>query len=269
MAEKSKIVINQGFSDINPLICGEEQCASGHSYGPAARSYWLLHYVVSGKGMFTSPRGTFSVSKGEIFIIRPYEITFYQADTSEPWKYIWIGFTASTLLPPAMTDNDTVYAPYLADVFFDCLSEPDIASLSAGYEYFLCAKIWEILGKLSRLKQRNIQTFERYIKPAINIMEAEICNGITVEEVAERLHINRSYFSVIFKDSMKISPQKYLLGRRMERAAELLTNHALNNTVTAASVGYSDVFVFSRAFKSYFGVSPSEYKKLTSDSLSP
>ena len=47
----------------------------------------------------------------------------------------------------------------------------------------------------------------------------------------------------------------------MERAAMLLARYGYNVTVTAASVGYPDLFAFSRAFRRYFGISPSEYSR--------
>ena len=164
MAEKSKIVINQGFSDINPLICGEEQCVSGHSYGPAARSYWLLHYVVSGKGVFTSPRGTFSVSKGEIFIIRPYEITFYQADTSEPWKYIWIGFTSDKALPTKL--DAVISCPEAAGIFSEMKR---CEKMSRGRSAFLSARLWDLFAQLLKSEKQPID----YVEKALHCIHSE------------------------------------------------------------------------------------------------
>ena len=44
-------LVNRGFSDLNPLILGEEQCRPHHRYGPAVRQSTLIHFVVSGNGV--------------------------------------------------------------------------------------------------------------------------------------------------------------------------------------------------------------------------
>ena len=38
--------------DLTVINCGEERCASGHSYGPAVRKGYLFHYIISGSGVF-------------------------------------------------------------------------------------------------------------------------------------------------------------------------------------------------------------------------
>ena len=54
--------------------------------------------------------------------------------------------------------------------------------------------------------------------------------------------------------------QDYLTKKRMKEAKKLL--HAgFNVSQTAFSVGYRDQFVFSKAFKKYYGISPSQTKK--------
>ena len=93
-------------------------------------------------------------------------------------------------------------------------------------------------------------------------MEREYQRGIDVSDVAERLHLNRSYFTKLFERVMKCTPGGYLYEIRMERAAELLSLPEYSIGVVAASVGYADQFVFSRAFQRRFGVSPSEYRRL-------
>ena len=257
----NKIIINRHYKDINPEVCGRESCDPGHFYGPAVRSYWLLHFVVSGKGRFTSPRGSFSPSKGDMFIIRPYEITFYEADETEPWDYIWIGFSAGVSLPSSLLESDVIYAPDMRDIFGRIDSAEDVRSNRSGCEPTLVSAVWELIGRLEQADGRAPLLPDGHVKAALNIMENEYHSGVTVEEIAARLHLNRSYFWSLFKGVMKRSPKEYLTALRMERAAELLRKRKLSVSVTAASVGYPDLFAFSRAFKNHYGISPSEYAK--------
>lgn len=89
------MLINRGFSDVNPLVAGYEACEPEHFYGPCARDYYVIHYVVSGMGVFKTGDKSYSLTAGEMFLFSPRETIFYQADKEKPWTYIWIGFTTS------------------------------------------------------------------------------------------------------------------------------------------------------------------------------
>ena len=72
--------------------CGREICEAGHTYGPAARKEYLLHYVISGKGTFTANGKTRELNAHDAFLIMPEETTVYRADLETPWSYIWVAF---------------------------------------------------------------------------------------------------------------------------------------------------------------------------------
>ena len=71
---------------------GEEKCQPFHFYGPAQRTHYLIHFVVSGKGTFRYPGQTQVIEAGQGFLILPGEETFYQADGEDPWHYAWVGY---------------------------------------------------------------------------------------------------------------------------------------------------------------------------------
>ena len=70
----------------------------------------------------------------------------------------------------------------------------------------------------------------------------------------------RTYFSNIFTKKMGCSPKQFLMKYRMEQAQKLLSR-GYSVTTTAISVGYSDVYTFSKMFKQQFGQSPSRYQE--------
>ncbi|MBE6761757.1 MAG: AraC family transcriptional regulator [Ruminococcaceae bacterium] len=245
----SEIVINKGYNDVNPVQFGYEKCKSLHSFGPATRFYWLFHFVVSGRGKFYINNKCYSLSEGMMFVIPPFVETFYQADDNEPWEYIWIGFSGK----PPLDLEDTYNIPNAFHIF-------EGMKLSHNYKKgrteFLLSKIWELFSVLIEEKPQASNS----VDTALNLIHSEYMLPITVQQIADRIHLERTYFSNIFFKRIGVSPKQYLLNYRMEKAVVLLQQgHSV--TTTAFSVGYSDVYTFSKMFKRHFGSSPSKYFK--------
>ena len=92
MSKELVIDKTAGATDIIPLHAGQEHCAPSHRFGPFARNEYLIHYCLSGEGVLEDKYGTHRIKAGELFVIRPGEITVYQAHAERPWHYVWIGF---------------------------------------------------------------------------------------------------------------------------------------------------------------------------------
>jgi AraC-like DNA-binding protein len=101
---------------------------------------------------------------------------------------------------------------------------------------------------------------ELYIKEALAFIESNYMNDISVEDIAERSGLNRSYFGKVFKDSVGKSPQEFLISYRMIKAAELLRQTHYSVGEIGSAVGYPNQLHFSRAFKSVYGVSPKNWR---------
>ena len=99
-----------------------------------------------------------------------------------------------------------------------------------------------------------------YIKEAINYMEQNFQNTISIEDIAAVCGINRSYFGKIFRNSTGRSPQEFLMNYRMVKATELLKLTSLSIADIGSAVGYENQLHFSRAFKNIYGVSPREWR---------
>jgi len=85
---------------------------------------------------------------------------------------------------------------------------------------------------------------------------------LSVDRLAEMLSMGRTKFYGKVKEVFGMSPNKYLLARRMEAAAELLDEGKYNVSEVSYRVGFSDPIYFNRCFKAHFGIVPSKYKKL-------
>lgn len=243
-------VMDNGYGGLNPVLFGYENCDKSHFFGPAVRKYWLIHYVVSGFGIFNIDGKSYKLRSGEMFVIPPFVETYYEADSQNPWNYIWIGFTSSGPLP--LQPENTIYSPEALRIFEDMKK---CEKLENGKSAFLAARLWDLFALLLDSKKENTD----HIEKALNCIHTEYMNGITVQYIAKKINLNRSYFSALFKKRMGLSPEQYLINYRMNFAASLMVNQGKNVSTAAYSVGYTDIYNFSRMFKQHYGLSPTAY----------
>ena len=111
---------------------------------------------------------------------------------------------------------------------------------------------------------------ESGFSPAVELVLSEIAKGVsdcafTVKSCLKKLPLSSDYVRKLFKKEVGVSPTDYLLKERMSLAQQLIsggvTNRFSSYTVSqiAEACGFSEPLYFSRVFKKYFGVSPSEY----------
>ncbi len=249
--EQAEIIIDCHYGGLNPVQFGQEICRAGHYFGPAVRTHWLLHYVVSGMGYFTREGVTHEVGEGEIFVIPPYMETYYEADRDRPWQYIWIGFTTQEALPEVF-EQPVISCPDVGELFDEMKA---CGSMENGRSAFLSGCLWKLVALLLEKGKPRADVIDK----ALNCMHSEYSRGITVQEIADRLGLDRSYFSTLFSKRVGMPPGEYLINLRLKKAAELMRLHQERPSTAALSVGYDDICHFSKIFKKHFGMSPRAY----------
>ncbi len=99
------------------------------------------------------------------------------------------------------------------------------------------------------------------IRQAQEYIDSHFHKDMSLDDISRELNISPYYFSKLFKEETGENFVEYVTGRRMERAKHLLKNPDKSIKEICAEVGYSDPNYFSRIFKKYQGVSPTEYKE--------
>jgi len=252
---------NKELKDINPLACGEAQCMSGHywpEYGAqrGMRQYYMLHYVISGRGVYYTPGKKYEVMAGQIFVVLPNELVAYEADQIDPWKYCWVNFESMLDLSDVFSEY-VITMPECAHVFN---AFKDRTNVTQDREWYICGKIFELLSLLDKRRKSGKDQTHRYVKIARNYIDTHYDDReLRVQSIAEKLSLDRAYFSKIFSKHVGRSPQQYIVELRLDRAADMMVNQGLSPGEAAQLVGYGDIFNFSRMFKRHFGISPSVY----------
>jgi len=85
--------------------------------------------------------------------------------------------------------------------------------------------------------------------------------GLTIHEVAKKNHVSPNYLSYLFKKNTGFNLWEYVIKLRMEESREMILNTDLRRYEIAEKVGYESPEHFSKIFKKYYGISPSDLKK--------
>ena len=253
--EKLEYAVAPGWwHGLAPLNFGWEACAPGHQFGPAVRHYHLLHYVLEGEGTFLKGGATYRVEAGDLFVIRPEEVTTYRASTARPWQYVWLGFQAGET--PPFLQVPVIRQPPVRKLF-ESLREQCRYEHQDGRVFAL---LYDVLWRLSQYAPPPASRQEPYAAYAKADLETSYMQPVSIQKLADTLHIDRRYLTVLFREAYGEPPQAYLMRLRLEQAREFL-GQGYGVTEAAALAGFSDLSNFSRQYKRQFGASPSRQKR--------
>ncbi|WP_073588848.1 response regulator transcription factor [Anaerocolumna xylanovorans] len=119
-------------------------------------------------------------------------------------------------------------------------------------------------GAIQSMKQERERRSKKRIEMAKKYIDKHYMESITLNDVAEHVELNPSYFSSLFKKETGFNFTDYLLDTRIEMAKNLLLNPTVKVYEIGCKVGYEDAVSFGRAFKKKIGMSPKEYRKIIS-----
>ena len=200
------------FKDFHLCFCGFAECKPLHSYGPAARPNYILHYVMKGKGIYQVGETKYPLKEGQAFLIEPESLTFYQADKTDPWSYLWVGFGGTEAqrfvrdlgLNSRQLTCECEYGEELKEIVFEMLHH---TCSTAENLYYLQGKLYQFFSVLAcgiEIQQYSNDTKESiHVQEAIAYIKNYYSQKITVEDIANYLALNRSYFITIFISTRK------------------------------------------------------------------
>ena len=151
-------------------------------------------------------------------------------------------------------DTDAAYQ--LSDSFIqtaESLSDPDA--------------LYELMGRVAYTFAERVQeaqmpvSSDGMIQNAIRFIQQNVCEHITVEDVAEHVGFSRSYFSTYFKKELGFSVNAFITRCKMEEAKQLLKYTDKSVSVISSYLCFSSQSHFQTAFKKQYGVTPLKYRK--------
>jgi AraC-like DNA-binding protein len=274
--EKKELATGYDFSafldfdsshDFSLYEIGTYECPPLYSYGTTMRSRYIFHYVRSGCGRLVLEGKEFHIKAHEGFLIPKDTKAFYEADARDPWSYLWLhvgGPRFPEALSQAGLDVDhPVFTPTDDSDFIETCFQEIVDHRDR--EFYCIGKLNELCDYLVNnssgkvLCTRNFQL--EYVKKTIKFIQVKYSEPIQVSDIARACGLNRSYLTRIFKEATGYSVQRYLIVYRMKKAMRMMQDPTLSVRYISFAVGYNDIFTFSKAFKTYTGKSPSEYRQ--------
>ena len=248
---------------------GRQKCAGGYRWGPGVRDHYLIHHVLSGRGYLEIGDQTYELQAGDTFLTFPHTTILYYADKEEPWEYVWAGFQGVEAQNLVESTDFTKDKPVLRGFFPE-----EVSGLLLDLYGDYGTKAWctpAITGRLYLLLSFLIQNATRQEKKKEERDFAYIVAGyimthyeqpITVEALAELVSISQSSLYRCFTKKYHMSPKRFILEYRIQRACVLLKKNSYSIREISNSVGFEDPLYFSRAFKLVKGMSPSRWAAL-------
>lgn len=250
--------------------CGLSRTEPFHSFGPAYKPHYVIHYILSGKGKLALGGKEYPLEQGYGFLIPSEELVFYQADEEDPWTYVWVGFSgqlAGEIVKSAgLSLTNPVFMSERGEEFYravkDMLEHNTFGVANELRRNGQLHLFLSLVAESSHIEEKGeTDKADAYVKRAVEFIVGNYCNPIKITDVADYVCINRSYLYTLFKNSMGMSPQQFLATFRITKAAELLQITSLPIESIALSCGYTDPLVFTKSFKQMKKMSPSVYRK--------
>ncbi len=245
---------------------GHQKCEASHRWGKGVREQYILHLIVSGRGTYITPAGSFSLGEGDIFLIRPYTEIEYCADAENPWEYYWVNFTGSDAEIILSRTDFSLSSPVMHGCGAEIICAMEAILANQGKESFeqleLTGRLYMLLSLLVKASGNAAGTssHSRCVKAAVDFIATNYPLPVSIEDIAAAADVSRTTLFRAFKSEMNLSPADYLIEYRIGQAKKLLAATDISINAVARSAGYEDSLYFSRAFRKITSRTPTEYR---------
>jgi AraC-like DNA-binding protein len=268
----SEIKFPTGERDLVFHYAGIEACTPGLHW-KSVGDHYRFQYILSGKGRVRHGYHEYAIAAGNGFLTFPGDLCDYQADIEEPWHYLWCAFYGKAALPLVTSIGLSRDEP----VFKSSDAEKTSAELRGIAEALVKSKsyfermscLYGLLDTLdrSRGRERPAAGSESapmdYVEAALSYVRSNYSDkDCSIESMARRLGLSRCYLATFLRKRAGKTPQELLALYRMSKARELLSSTTLPIYEIAEAVGYPDPMSFSRAFRRWSGMTPSECRRM-------
>lgn len=246
----------------------------------------FLYVVAGGKRMSTREKSwvldkgsAVFVKKGGVTVERvspePFCVLMFFVPDEYLKSFIRENAKVKLTVTPNLVSSDRILRVHTTPVM-DAFYQSILSYFSTGIkpqEILLELKFKELLLNIVTDQKNQELTYYFYKLATANdddleyVMENNCCYNMQLHEYARLCHRSLSSYKRDFYNQFRVSPGRWLLEKRLTRAAELLSqsDHSIMDVVCES--GFNNISHFSRVFKKQYGLSPLQYRKQNSSEL--
>ncbi len=231
---------------------------------PDGMSDWLITYTLDGEGYFEAAGCERRVRAGDITLLKPGTPHRYGTPKGKMWNFVWAHFTGglleSSLLPnEALTIRQIEQQAVRERILHAFLRLLSDSRERAAYWHELClSALREILMLLAKQQTSGV---DPRIEETLYLLAQRMQETVRVEDLARCVGLSASRLSHLFKENTGESIVEALNRMRIKQAALLLAHTNRNATEAAHDVGFQNYNHFTRQFRKYIGLTPSEFSQ--------
>lgn len=227
---------------------------------------YILLYATSGSGTIELPDRKIRLGAGEVFVIPAGMPHVYYASGKDPWSLLWVhmrgdGIRDFPVDSMQITALRSEYAERRMFSYFEMIFRVLNADYTLGNFIYIGQVLALILAEVFfREKHNTTPVQNKHVSRIIRYLYAHLGEEVTLDRLSAEFDLSKSYLNQIFRENTGMTPIVFFIHLKMNEACSVLSTTDLKINKIAASLGYSDPYYFSRAFRKVVGVSPQQYR---------
>lgn len=246
-----------------------QEKGTNYNFSGEKHSYWELTYVDKGELLTTIDRVSYHLKQGDLIFYAPMQFhtqsTFEKISSSYLTINFKMNFNHADLLCNKIfsiqRDSYFIVTRLIEELSNDNLYSNDLS---------LCY-LKQLIIQMLRLDNSHFhskptthmqQTYENELLNDILLyIDDNIYEKISVSTLCEHFCISTSMLHSLFRKNMNNTAKNYINELKLSKSKELIRNSTHTLSEISEMLGFSSIHYFSKKFKSYFNISPTEYSK--------
>lgn len=251
----------------------------GYSFGPHCHENVEVMLLQEGACEISINGDLVPVHAGEMIVIFSHNIHSQRISSKEPCRFLQIHFQPKSFVNMApQVIAGLKFINCMIDAHSAYMLQPCTGQMLSCVER-ICGEVTSVdevchtalaniyIAEMVFLLSREIEQSYRQVfsirNPlairAITYISSHLNEKISLIDVAKSCNVSPRYLSEVFKVNVNITVNTYITIAKIDRAVNYIGNSHMSVTETAGLLGFSSTQYFSKMFKKYTGVSPSEF----------
>lgn len=269
-------------NSFNPKFLYLTKAAYGEDWHstPHFHQFTEIIFVTKGSGTLIIDKHRCTIKRGDLVIINPTHMHTEYSSEANPLEYFIVGVDniAFDMLMDDFdeSDKETQFPPPVFDLsnhyektyYYLNAIHDEIMLQQANYQLIVDSMLTILLIYIMRHTNLIFKTVDKHYpnvsKECIFVkqyIDSHYAYDMNLDELSQKVFLNKYYLVHSFKSAFGMSPIKYLLSKRIDEAKSLLKTTDLSVSAITKSVGFSSAPHFTAKFKEEMGMSPLEYRK--------